>query len=373
MTKVTFRVDASINIGTGHVMRCLTLANRLRDKGAEVSFICRAHPGNLIDWLESVKGMKVDCLPSEPNWRLRPEDACLNHASWLGADMEQDALQTKELLLKQGGTDCLIVDHYALGAKWEAYQRSQTHKIMVIDDLADRVHDCDIILDQNFYADPESRYLGKVPDYCQRFLGPQHALLRPEFLEARKKLTKRDGKVRRILIFFGGSDPANETGKALAALAILNKRGLAIDVVVGDGNPHKQEIKKLCKLIPGARYYCQVDNMAQLMAEADLMLSAGGTTTWERCYLGLPSLTLVLALNQWETTVTVAAAEATFNLGWSDGVSPDKLAQAIEKAINEPARLREMGQKALLLMGGLNFDNEEALIRALMEDQNAGP
>ena len=199
----------------------------------------------------------------------------LAHAAWLGVPWQQDATETLAAL---GETQpaWLIVDHYALDLRWESILRPRVGKIMVIDDLADRPHDCELLLDQNLYQDMETRYDPLVPATCAKLLGPKYALLRPEFAQARKNLRQRDGQVMRILVFFGGVDPTNETAKAIHALASIADRQFAVDVVVGSGNPHKQQIENLCAEHEGFHYHCQVDNMAELMAAADLAIGAGG-------------------------------------------------------------------------------------------------
>ena len=153
MLKVAFRCDASIQIGSGHVMRCLTLANELHDKGVEITFVCREHPGHLFDFIETSK----HCLMSLP---LPTSLAVgkLAHAQWLGVTQEEDARQSIEALKIIGHVDWLVVDHYALDVEWETAMRVGTEHIMVIDDLADRKHDCDVLLDQNYYDGLEGRY-----------------------------------------------------------------------------------------------------------------------------------------------------------------------------------------------------------------------
>ncbi|MFH1884106.1 MAG: UDP-2,4-diacetamido-2,4,6-trideoxy-beta-L-altropyranose hydrolase, partial [Planctomycetota bacterium] len=225
------RADASGQIGTGHVMRCLTLADELRGRGAEVIFVCREFAGNLCGYIEE-KGYIVHRLPVS-NDQEHDFESNLKHASWLGADWQTDARQVEEVF-KDLDThlDWLVVDHYALDEKWEGYLRPYVKKIMVIDDLADRAHDCDLLMDQNFHENLESRYDGLVPPGCIKLLGPKYAALRPEFREVRKNLRKRDGHVKRIMIFFGGSDPTNETAKTLEAMYMLNRPDVAVDVVV---------------------------------------------------------------------------------------------------------------------------------------------
>lgn len=219
--KVAFRADASVGIGSGHVMRCLTLAGELKEAGAQIIFICRECEGNLCDLIEK-QGIPVARISGELQ-------------SW-----EADAFQSLEALKKYGKADWLVVDHYSLDHRWEAGIRNAAEKIMVIDDLADRIHDNDLLLDQNLYEDLENRYNGLAPPHCIKLLGPRYALLRPEFRKARASLRKRDGIIRRILVSFGGSDPSNETAKALEAIGLLGKPEIAVDVVVGSSNPHRE-------------------------------------------------------------------------------------------------------------------------------------
>jgi len=203
--KILIRTDSSVQIGTGHVMRCLTLADELRERGAEIVFVCRDFAGNLCGYIEEkgyiVQGYIVHRLPVSDTPKQNTEGN-LKHAAWLGADWQTDARQVEEII-KDFNThpDWLVVDHYALDERWERYLRSYVKKIMVIDDLADRPHDCeviddladrphdcDLLLDQNFYENLESRYDGLAPSGCKKLLGPKYALLRPEFREERKNL-----------------------------------------------------------------------------------------------------------------------------------------------------------------------------------------
>ena len=191
-------------------------------------------------------------------------------------DWQEDATETSAILAQgDGSIDWLIMDHYALDRLWETEMRPDVRKIMVIDDLADRRHDCDLLLDQNLFKNSHSRHDGLVPIPCQKLLGPRYALLRREFRAARKTLRVRDGRIKRILIFFGGGDPTNETAKALKALAQLNRPEVAVDVVVGGGNPYNKQIQTLVGALPKATYHCQIMNMAELMAAADIAIGGG--------------------------------------------------------------------------------------------------
>ena len=297
--KVAIRVDASNQIGTGHVMRCLTLAEELLAKEARVVFVCREHPGHLCELVEE-KGYDLVRLSAsaEDAFSLQDEEANLAHTSWLGAAQAADAEQTVQALKDNAPWDWLIVDHYALDHRWESPVRKVANKIIAIDDLADRKHDCDILLDQNYFREPEKRYKDLLPHHCETLLGPRYALLRPEFRKARKFCRMRGNGIARVLVYFGGNDPGNLTGMALEALSDKKLCHLLVEAVIGPNNPHRTKLEKQVQQRPGTRLHVQPDGFTELMLRADLCIGAGGTTTWERLCLGLPSLVITVAENQ---------------------------------------------------------------------------
>lgn len=326
------RADASTSIGSGHVMRCLTLAHRLKkEKNAKVVFVMRVLPGNLIGVVEK-QGFEVLKLPpANQKYSLR------GYGLWLTVPMEVDAQQTIEILQHYvqehdyDSVDRLIVDSYALDEQWEQVLRLYCREIMVIDDLANRRHDCDILLDQNFYLNKDARYAGLVPEYCKMLLGPEHALLREEFYEAKKHLRKRDGNIKNILVFYGGSDLTNETEKAIKALVQLHDEGYSFtaDIITGLSNSRRGKIDKICSKYHFLHYYCQVSNMAEFMNKADLMLGAGGSTTWERLYMELPALVTAVAENQIQGCEDCSQAGLIDYLGESEKVTVDVIVNAL--------------------------------------------
>lgn len=352
--RVVLRVDSSIQIGTGHVMRCLTLAERLQAAGAAVSFICRELPGNLIGFVDS-RGFGVQPLPA-PTTGTLANSPSQQYATWPGVPWQEDAAQTADLLAQSEAVDWLIVDHYALDRQWEQHLRPLVRRIMVIDDLADRPHDCDLLLDQNFYLDLETRYDRLVPGHCRKLLGPRYALLRPEFRQARQHLRERAGKVRRIMIFCGGSDTTNETTKALEAIRRLPHRELAVEVVLGGINPHRRQVEELCAGWPGATCHCQVNNMAELMGRADLAIGAGGSTSWERFCLGLPSLVISLESNQEQTAAPLAAKGYHLYLGPAGQVTVALLARQIDALCDNPRWLQYLSEAGRSLVDGLGAE-----------------
>jgi len=292
--RIAFRVDASIAMGTGHFMRCLTLADALKKQGVHTRFISRHIPGHLQALLTT---NKHEFRPLNSGQEIKP-DGDLVHAEWLGTTQEADARDSIDALSDQHW-DWLVVDHYALDARWESLLRHLAQKILVIDDIADRRHDCDMLLDQNFYADKNARYAGKVPDECLLLLGPRYALLREEFRNLRKQINPRRGPVKRILVFFGGMDAGNYTGRAIQSLVETGVTDIRVDVVIGDQHPCRESIEAACRLHDFA-CHVQTGRMAELMAAADLSIGAGGSATWERCCLGLPALVISTADNQRE-------------------------------------------------------------------------
>jgi len=304
--KVAFRADASLQIGTGHVMRCLTLADALAARSADCQFICRAHEGNLIDFIRG-KGYVAHALPithevSTGSTASDPAASApdLAHAHWLGATQAQDAEACAPILAAQR-PDWLIVDHYALDARWERALAPHYRKLMVIDDLADRPHACDLLLDQTFGRDAAD-YRPLVPADCRLLCGSQYALLRPEFAALRPYSLQRRARpaLRELLITMGGVDKDNATGQVLQALRTCPlPADCRITVVMGATAPWLEEVRMQAQDMPWpTQVLVGVSDMAQLMADSDLAIGAAGATSWERCCLGLPTAMMVLAANQ---------------------------------------------------------------------------
>jgi UDP-2,4-diacetamido-2,4,6-trideoxy-beta-L-altropyranose hydrolase len=283
-------------------MRCLTLADALRDCGAQCCFICRAHEGNLLDAIGR-RGYVVQPLPcsgvhsASGSSQGEPEST---YAAWLGAHWVADADQTITAL-GSSQVDWMIVDHYAIDARWERRLRPYARHIMAIDDLADRSHDCDLLLDQNL-GRSVSDYDHLVDRDSTVLVGPQYALLRPEFAKWRPYSLARRGKLelKHLLITMGGVDRDNVTGDVLVALKNCPlPRDCRITVVMGEHAPWKEQVSLIAKRLPWVtEVLFNVADMAQLLASSDVAIGAAGSSSWERCCLGLPSLIVVLADNQ---------------------------------------------------------------------------
>lgn len=325
--KIAFRADASLLIGSGHVMRCLTLADALRAQGAQCHFISRAHPGHLLDAIHQ-RGYKVNSLvgpvlraqeaiktiaTKEPDLQQEPA-----HAAWLGSTWQTDAQETAAILADLQ-PDWLVVDHYALDQHWEEVLAPHYRKLMVIDDLADRHHCCDLLLDQNLGSEPK-HYAPWVPAHCQVLTGPHYALIRPEFAALRPySLQRRQAQpgLRQLLITMGGVDQPNATEQVLQALKTCAlPADCRITVIMGLTAPWLQNVRELAAQMPWpTEVAVNVNDMAQRMANSDLAIGAAGSTSWERCCLGLPTLIVVLAENQQLGAQALEAAHAARLIG----------------------------------------------------------
>jgi UDP-2,4-diacetamido-2,4,6-trideoxy-beta-L-altropyranose hydrolase len=354
--QVAFRVDASPQIGTGHVVRCLTLADALRGAGVRTRLVSR-HITPALAEMAHDSGHDLKNLPA----LVTPVDPSPAHAEWLGTSQDADAEATRQALAGEEW-DWLIVDHYALDARWEERLRPSVRRILAVDDLADRPHACDALLDQNLQVAPD-RYNGLLPDQCRALLGPSYALLRPEFRDVDPR--PASGEIHRINIFFGGFDATGMTLRALDEIAPLLAAGIAVDVVVGAGTPRQDDIRVRCAAL-GAVLHVQTREMARLFAEADLAIGAGGATSWERCRMAVPALVVSVAENQRAGCRALAEAGAAVSLGDVGALARGAIRAAVEKLVAEPATLQAMRRRSAALVDGRGT---ERVMLYLMRDQ----
>ncbi|ODT77420.1 MAG: UDP-2,4-diacetamido-2,4,6-trideoxy-beta-L-altropyranose hydrolase [Pelagibacterium sp. SCN 64-44] len=349
--KVLLRADASLTIGTGHVMRCLTLARMLAGRGAEIAFACRAHPGNLIAPIEAA-GFQVHSLPLSG----REDAEGPAHAAWLGGHWQDEAGYLAGLVA-DAGIDWVVVDHYALDIRFEAAMIRAGASVMVIDDLADRRHDCRLLLDQTF-GRAAADYLPLVPADARILCGAEFALLRPEFAAAAPaSLARRRAapRIDTILVTLGGVDAGNVTGALLDGLAELPlPAATGIDVVMGATAPWRDAVTARAATMPNpTRVHTNVTDMAGLMARADLAIGAAGSTAWERCCLGLPSLMVVIADNQREIAKGLSAAGAAITLGRPEQADfVLRLRTAILALLESPQGLLALSEAAARITDG---------------------
>ena len=357
--KIAFRVDASAQIGTGHVMRCLVLAEELKRRNVEVLFITRDHSGHLSQVIQN-QGHKVILLPAAKE-KLKLTDNDLPHAPWLAVAWKQDAEDTSKVLC-DSIVDWLIVDHYAIDYRWHQVLRPLTKKIMVIDDLADRVLDCDILLDQNFYIDPLTRYDGLVPYGCSTLLAPRYMLLRKEFLKIEQRGVSSKSEVKKILVFMGGADLTNETVKVLKAIDNIKSFQIHVDVVIGGSNPYASIIKDMCHDREDVLFYQNVNNIAELCSNSDIAIGAGGVATLERCFCGLPSLVMLTADNQVETTLAMDKAGAIVCIGWHYDNDQNSILGHILNILDDKEKMMSLSRISRKIFGDQKFSGVSGLV-----------
>ena len=323
--KIVFRADSSLQIATGHIMRCLALANKLKNT-KEIIFICRNLDGNIIDRIKQ-EGFQIKLLPA-PTGNLNSAN---QYENWLAVPWKQDLGETKEILVDLGEDITLIIDHYGLDEKWELAIKNYVNKIIVIDDLANRKHHCNIIIDQNLYHNYQNRYNNLVPKNCRRFLGPEYTILREQFYQIKKR---KRAEIKNILVFFGGIDADNLSLKSIEAIIKAQKNGFEFNIkIIGGKNNHQQQIKNICQ-INEFDYHDYVDNMAEIMNWTDLAIGAGGTTTWERCLLNLPAIVISLADNQVEICKNLDNLGIIKYLGISQNITQELIASSLIEVCN---------------------------------------
>ncbi|WP_271910678.1 UDP-2,4-diacetamido-2,4,6-trideoxy-beta-L-altropyranose hydrolase [Vreelandella alkaliphila] len=373
--QIAFRVDASVQIGTGHVMRCLTLANALHEFGAECHFLCREHEGHLVEYIEA-QGFQVYRLnpasPMEIKSLVSTQDTPLPyHVQWLEVPWQVDAFACRPIL-ELIAPDWLVVDHYALDARWEGAACPINTRLLVIDDLADREHLADMLLDQNL-GRKKGDYTDLTPTHCRKLIGPKVALLRPEFAQWRVANLARclqKPKVTRLLITLGGVDKDNVTGQVLEALNDCSlPEKCEITVIMGATAPWLDDVKiKANALSWPTEVVVNVNNMAQRMAEADLAIGAAGSTSWERCCMGLPTLMLVLAENQRDIAHALHKAGAAVCLGNANSSSWQFLLhQLIAKITMDSSYRNDIASKAAEVTNG---EGVSFLVGLMMKDNH---
>ena len=364
MVNIAFRCDASEDIGSGHVMRCLTLAKQLERVDISIFFLCRKEPGNLIKLLEKDFHVLQLCESTTDKRERRKGDHL--EREWCPKMQQEDGQECLRLLRSSGiyDVDWIIVDHYRIGAAWQRYfckEMSGTRgdtRVMVIDDLANRFHCADILLDQNFFGeDTAGRYRGLVPNHCKMLLGPKYALLGAEY-GPMHNLTRIRKELRRILVFFGGSDTKNLTGRTLEALNCRDFSNLTIDVVIGAQSRHKALISSQSARHPYINLYQSLPSLAGLMALADLCIGAGGSTCWERSCLGVPSIVISTSANQLPVAKALDRAGQIYFLGSDADVTIEKIRSTVLDLRNSFSRQ----ERLMSLTDGLGARRVASLI-----------
>lgn len=355
--KVLVRADASSEIGSGHVVRTRTLAHALKDRGADVTFVCRSQTGNLI---ESIREDSFDvCALPQPDKPLEGGDL---YARWLGVTQEEDARQTHDAVGPERW-NVIIVDHYGLDIEWETAMRGQADRLVVVDDLANRRHDCDLLIDQNYAIEPEARYRHLVPAACDLMLGTRYALLKPDYASLRAEIPKRSNVVERMLVFFGAAAGLELPEMTLKALMTPALQHLHVDLVLGAGPDIKVESFN-AQRSGSIKVYHGLPHLADLMANADIAIGAGGATTWERMCMGLPSIVVAIADNQRPATEALAQDDLICYLGRQSEVTVEDIAMAVDTLSQDVARRRSMSVRGMENVDGLGVTRvADAMVR----------
>lgn len=331
---VVIRTDASAQTGFGHLARCLSLASALQSFGGAITFLMRAPAPGLPDRL-SAQGFGLERLDE----RVEP-----------GSD--EDAAATTGLIRGVRENCILIVDHYAIDYRWEGRQRAFVRKLAVIDDLADRRHDCDMLINQNRIFDGEAIYRGRRPEECLLFVGPKYAMLRQEFAERRPERRSRDGRIGRVFICFGGSDSCGHTQTALRSLTPFLGRLHRVDVIVGPLNESRDELAILATTSEKIALHVDPPDLAGLMDAADLAIGAGGVMSWERACLSVPTLAFGIVQNQFQNVRDLIRVGAA--VGEPEMVTPCEAAftRWLAVLMDSPELVRGMAERAGGLVDG---------------------
>lgn len=329
--KIAIRVDSSVSIGAGHVVRCLNFAKELRARGADVIFICRRLTGDYCEWIKSA-GFRICEIyftdSDKPNC-----DGVIQTAQTVDA-WQSELGEIEKILTIESPLDWIIVDHYGIDDRWEQFVRKYAKNLAVIDDTADRRHDCDLLIDQNYFLAPAERYDGKLPLACRTLFGPSYSLLSSDYFELRKQVNLRFGKINNILIFFGGGDNNNLTQLSLSAFLSLEKSDISCDVVVGSSYPYVESLKEISDLSKAVTVHVGVPSLAPFVAKADLAIGGSGVNSWERCCLGLPAIVITLAENQIPVANELAKLGVVNLIGDVSDISEKHVYDALKKTVS---------------------------------------
>jgi len=329
--QIVFRADADTRMGAGHIMRCLSLAQAWQDTGGRATFLTMSDSALLKDRLKS-EGMTVENLAAQQG-------------------SSQDAAQTA-VLAQHVGAAWVIVDGYHFDVGYQEMLNKSGVQLLVIDDMGrSDLCDADIVLNQNIHAG-EHLYPNRKAN-IQLMLGTRYALLRREFRKWRQWKRHTPPEARNILVTLGGSDPDNATRKVMQALNHIGAKELEVAVVVGPSNPHISSLKDAAARCPsGIRLLHSAGNMAELMAWADIGISAAGSTLYEMAFMGLPGLVLMIADNQAPLAEELHKAGAVLNLGWQQNLSCDEIGRAIKQMVMDPQMRRKISLRGREMVDG---------------------
>ena len=355
--KVLFRADASIQQGTGHLMRCLVVADELRKRGHECIFVTQPF---LPDFLEQIENRKHRLIFLQ-NDRIDPEDYSKNdeYLMWLGRSVTQDARETLDVIRRER-TDIIITDHYAINATWMKIVTNNEIKTVIIDDLANKEYFCDILIDQNFGRIPE-QYAELVSEKTTILAGAEYIFIKNDFKKNREAIQiDRLKRIPKCLnVCMGGMDKDNATFNVLEAVTKLDYfKNWSIDVVLRSSSPHSDMLKDYVETQKSdIKLHLDAEDMAFLFSKADLAIGAGGVTLWERCCIGLPTVLLTVADNQ---VPAALAMKSTGAIIYSGDIRQKNWESQLSKNLNllthNSETIHEMSRKAFDVCDGNGLD-----------------
>ena len=330
MSQLIIRADANAHMGTGHLMRCLALAQAWGDAGGHVVLVTACRNDALLQRFRE-EGAAIHLLehayPDPADWSFTGQVLAAHPAAWI------------------------VLDGYHLDETYQQRVKETGHHLLVIDDMAHlKQYYADIVLNQNLHAE-QLQY--SCEPYTRLLLGTRYVLLRREFLAWRNWKRDIPEVGRRVLVTLGGGDPQNHTLKVIQALQEVDVPGLEATVVTGASNPHIAALQEAVgKSHVQIRLLHNADNMPELIAWADLAISAAGSTMWELMFLGTPSLVLVLAANQCQIAEESDRHGAAHNLGWAHSFPLQALVAVISSTIEDSDLRMTLSHKAHRLVDG---------------------
>lgn len=347
---VGFRVDGHFKIGHGHMVRCLELAKELKKFNFHAYFLCQNCDETMTKKIQSY-GFPLHFLKGEAS-----ED------EWgsIESILNEHKIHSK----------IMVVDHYELDERWHRRAKQFFSYLVVIDDMCDKEYFADIIINQNYLPNLKDKYkrLNSLKG-AKHLVGPEYVLLKEQFSKINPKSRQRQfKKIKHLFISFGGSDPTGETVKVLQALKGLEEllKDVKIDVVIGSGFKNKEEVEKLGEGWANLECHYNPQNMAKLMNQGDLAIGSGGITTWERCYLGLPTIAITVSDNQIETTERLAENNFLFYVGHYNAVDEKVIQHKVTEVFNHLGSLKDISRKGQALVKGKGTQKVAKVIKKLL-------
>ena len=341
--QIAFRVDSSSKIGIGHLIRCRSLAIHLKKQDHQITFFCKNHFGNS-NYLIKNEGFQLIELKAGKNKNLKN-----SYGNWLGSSQIEDASQ----VINSSNKDFhwIIVDHYGITKKWHKIIKGKIKNILVIDDIASRSYDCNMILNQNFNLNYRKLYQGKVSKETKLFLGPQYTILDPDYIKIKKNKNIKNTVTKSVFVYFGGEDHFNLSKITVLALGMKEIRHLKIKMVL----PQKVNERTKTNLISISKKRGKVElispkrSLADTMSGCDIAIGAGGSTLWERIHLELPSIIISTAKNQEIACKSLANKKIIDYLGNAENINKDKISDAVLNLIlcKKNFNLKKMRSKKL--------------------------